>query len=56
MVNCVFTSCLPGLCANLDSVAVVHVSTPIGYGADRQAELAQARERLNALWQTMPLR
>ncbi len=41
---------------SLDSIAVVRVSTPVGYGADREAELAQARLRLASLWQSMPLR
>jgi len=39
----------------LDSIAIVHVSTPVMPGGNRGIELARARKRLNALWQTMPL-
>lgn len=39
----------------LDSVAIVHVSTPVIAGGNRRIGLARARQRLNALWQTMPL-
>jgi len=39
----------------LDSIAVVHVSTPMNWSGDREREIALARQRLAALWQTMPL-
>ena len=39
----------------LDSIAVVHVSTPLARSGDRENEIRLARQRLAALWETMPL-
>jgi len=39
----------------LDSIAVVHISTPLGQSGHRENEIRMARERLAAIWQTMPL-
>jgi len=39
----------------LDSIAVVHISTPLRQSGDRENEIRMARERLAALWKTMPL-
>ncbi|MDQ6986768.1 MAG: exosortase/archaeosortase family protein [Mariprofundaceae bacterium] len=40
----------------MDSIAVVHISTPLRQTGDRQSEIHLARQRLSTLWQTMPLR
>jgi len=40
----------------LDNIAVVHISTLLGQTGDRQFKVRRARQRLAALWQTMPLR